>query len=112
MKMASINKAAGKYEDNEEVLERCVEKSQIVYGKDYDKIYDIKNNLMKYYIEFNVDKAVKYGSQVAKEKELIQGISTYNSHDLHYTLATAMSLEGTMNQDAIKGYEECLKLVD
>jgi len=53
-----------------------------------------------------------YGDELLKDSHLIKGITTYNKHDLYYTVGTAYTLEGTNGLKAVDLFKECLYFVD
>lgn len=112
-KMASVNNMAGKFEDNESVFERITEIAPMAYGDKESLIFMCHNTLLKYYMNYDVDKCCKYGEKLLSNNYFnYDRLSPHDQYDLHHTLGTAYSLEGTSHKQCFKAYEKSIEIAE
>ena len=68
-----------------------------------------QNNLLKFYMEHDIDKAIGYGGDL--QDELGELIGKADQNDLKFSIATSFALKGDMDHfDKAKGlFTECLE---
>lgn len=69
-----------------------------------------QNNLLKFYLENNIEKAIEYGQEL--QDEIGDILLDVSQQDLKFSIATAHSLKCDDLDNAIKLYDECLFLRD
>lgn len=112
-KMASVNNMAGDTEKNEEVFERIVETAPMAYPDNDTMIFRCHNTLLKYYLNFDVDKCCKHGKDALSDKFFEYAkLSKPEQYDLQHTVGTAYSLEGTSHEDSFKCYKAAVRAAD
>lgn len=60
-----------------------------MYKENPNQIFMCQNNLLKHYLENDVDKCVDYGNDMLNQKDDLKWLSYYNQHDLYFTVGTA-----------------------
>jgi len=83
-----------------------------VYGDNPNQVFMCQNNLLKHYLENDVDKCVDYGNKILTHKDDVRKLSYYNQHDLYFTVGTAHVLQGDSNLKGVEILEKCYDLVD
>ena len=73
-RIASIQQIIGDGPQVEETFKRCVETAEKIYQphkgtkpEDVAKLFMWQNNLLKFYLEYNVDQACDYGNDLLSE---------------------------------------------
>ena len=66
-----------------------------------------QNNLLKFYLEHDIDKAINYGSELTEETGQI--LPQGDQDDLKFSIATAYSLKGDLSnfEEAKRMFQEC-----
>jgi hypothetical protein len=72
--MASIQQIIGNGQEVENTFRRCVETAEKIYQihkgakpEDITKLFMWQNNLLKFYMEYNVDQACDYGNDLLSD---------------------------------------------
>ena len=65
-----------------------------------------QNNLLKFYLEYNVDQACDYGSELFSD--LNDRLPIADLADLQFTLATGMALKGSQLNEAESHFDQAL----
>ena len=97
----------------EETFKKCIdvaENAQISLNPKIDQTSNVfmwQNNLLKFYMEHDIDKAIGYGFDLTEEHGNI--LATGDQDDLKFSIATSYALKGDLsNFDATKTmFEEC-----
>ena len=112
-RMASIQQMLGDINEVEGTFRRCVETAEKIYqphkgtkGEDMSKIFMWQNNLLKFYLEYNVDQACDYGNELVQE--LQERLPKQDMVDLYFSTATALALQGSQLGEAETMYEQAL----
>lgn len=87
------------------------EKGKKSFNKEFDQTHNTfiwQNNLLKFYLTHNIDKAIDYSHEILDEAGPI--LQQHALADLKFNLATAYNLRGDDNDldDVIRLYTECL----
>jgi hypothetical protein len=69
-----------------------------------------QNNLLKFYLEYNVDQACDYGNDLLSD--LQDRLPSQDLSDLLFSLATALSLQGSHLTDAESLFTQALTHLD
>jgi hypothetical protein len=69
-----------------------------------------QNNLLKFYLEYNVDQACDYGSDLLSE--LQDRLSPQDHSDLQFSLATALCMQGSSLNEAESLFDQALIKLD
>ena len=69
MRMASIYRLMGQFSNTEGVLQDVVQRCPTVYKDNPNQIFMCQNNLLKHYLENDVDKCVDYGNEILTQKD-------------------------------------------
>ena len=66
-----------------------------------------QNNLLKFYLENDIDKAISYGSELTEETGQI--LPQGDQDDLKFSIATAYALKGDLSNfdEAKRMFQEC-----
>ena len=96
-RMASIQQILGDGQSVETTFVKCVETAEKLYPQhkgtkpeDLSKVFMWQNNLLKFYLEYNVDQACDYGSELLSD--LNDRLLPHDLVDLQFSLATGLSL--------------------
>ena len=99
----------------EHTFKQCIqvaEKSKTRLRMDMDQTQNVfmwQNNLLKFYMENNIDKALDFSNELIDEIENI--LTPEDLGDLYFSNATSVALQGDTGQfpRAIKMFEHCLE---
>ncbi|CAI2367882.1 unnamed protein product [Moneuplotes crassus] len=112
-KMASINNIAGDSEKNEEIFERITEIAPMAYPDNNSMVFRCYNTLLKYYLNYDVDKCHVLGKDMIDSKYLdYSKLIPHEKFDLQHTLGTAYGLEGTLHKESFDCYNESIEIAD
>lgn len=95
--MASIHQILGDGDSVEKTFIKCVETAEKMHPQhkgtkadDLSKVFLWQNNLLKFYLEYNVDQACDYGNDLLSE--FSDRLLPHDLVDLQFSLATGLSL--------------------
>ena len=86
--MASLQQIMGQIKDVEDTFNKCLDISGKIYPRrreDAVKRFIWENNLMKFYMEYNVDKACDFGHDLLHDLQEI--LPAQEANDLKFSLA-------------------------
>jgi len=96
-RMASIHQILGDGPSVEQTFIKCVQTAESMHPQhkgtkpeDLSKVFMWQNNLLKFYLDYNVDQACDYGSELLSE--LDERLLPHDLVDLQFSLATGLSL--------------------
>ena len=112
--MASIQQLIGDGREVEATWQKCVETAEKMYPQhkgtkpeDVSKLFMWQNNLLKFYLDYNVDQACDYGNDLLND--LQDRLPELDLVDLKFSTATALSLQGSQLNEAESLYETALE---
>ena len=117
--MASIHQITRDLDSMEAVFVKCIENSEnspLIKGLKSDNhsrvssIFTWQNNLLKFYLENNIDKAIDYGGELIEEVGPL--LPSHSQQDLHFSVGTAMSLKCQDLEGAIDLYAKAVGSAD
>lgn len=117
-RIAGIQKIKRDLDGMEETFTECINiaenspyhKGQNKEASRLSNIFQWQNNLLKFYLDNNIDKAIDYGHELIDD--LAPMLPAQSQQDLKFTVATAQSLKCYDLDGAIKLYESTLYLED
>ncbi|CDW76305.1 UNKNOWN [Stylonychia lemnae] len=95
----------------ENTFKQCIETANKIFPKnkeDASKRFMWKNNLFKFYIDFDIDKACDYGQELLHDYNQI--LPNHEVVDLKFSLGTSYCLQGTDLKQAQELLEESLAI--
>ena len=99
----------------EDTFKKCVEvaeNAQVPLNPNLDQTSNVfmwQNNLLKFYMENDIDKAIAYGKELSEDLGPI--LPQHDQDDLKFSLATSYALKGDLTEfDAVKKmFEDCIE---
>ena len=101
----------------EVIWRKCVETAEKMHPQhkgtkpaDVAKLFLWQNNLLKFYLDYNVDQACSYGQELLDDLE--DKLPAPELVDLKFSTATALSLQGSQLTEADSLYEAALAKIE
>lgn len=99
----------------EDTFKKCIdvaENASVPLNPTMDQAANVfmwQNNLLKFYLENDIDKAISYGKEL--KEEFGQILPKVDQDDLKFSLATSYALKGDLREfDYVKKmFEECVE---